>query len=333
MLGRILFGLTLLFFTASLFASTGLRDYQSPNRLAVGAAARSSIISNSSESLYRTTLAREYNMITPENELKWKATEPAQNKFNFSSADVIATFALKNGMKIRGHNLLWGLSNPTWLTQGQYSATQLQSIMENHISKVMTHYRTQFPGIVTTWDVVNELINAGPGIWTPLGKSTDKVTQAFNIASIALKAARAADPSAKLCINEYSLERNGSATNTYKLVSRLKKAGIPLDCVGFQGHLSTGSVTKSQWIASLTAFAKLGVEVHITEFDATNAPPAQYSNAINACLSVPQCKAFITWGFTDKYTWRGTAAHPLPFDEKYNKKPAYDTLKNALATN
>lgn len=309
----------------------GLRNYLSPAQFSIGAAVDASYLNNAGEPIYSQTVNNEYNIITPENDMKWGTIHPSQSTFNFSPGDIVASFAQKNGMHVRGHNLLWGQYNPGWLTNGQFTAAQLQSILENHITTVMTHYRTQFPGIVTTWDVVNEIINAGPGVWAPLGGSGDQVTQAFNISSIALRAARAADPSAKLCINEYSMERSGASTLTYQLVSRLKSAGVPLDCVGFQGHLAGSSVTQDQWLASLTAFNKLGVEVQITEFDVYNAPAGQYTNAINACLALPQCSAFLTWGFTDKYTWLGTSAHPLPFNESYQKKPAYTALDAALS--
>lgn len=312
--------------------SAGLRDRVGTSRPSVGAAVQAARIANNNEPSYTTTLANEYNMVTPENEMKWSSIHPAKNTFRFSSADTIVSFARQNRMHVRGHTLLWGRSNPSWLNNGGYSAQQLKDILVNHITTIMTYYKIKFPGIVTYWDVVNEIMNAGAGVWAPLGGSGDSLTQAFNITSIALKTARAADPTAKLCINEYSMEVNGGSTKTWQLVKRLKQAGVPLDCVGFQGHVGgSRNITKDQWIASLTAFAKLGVEVQITEFDKPGAAPDQYANALQACLAVPQCSAFVTWGFTDKYTWLGTARHPLPFDENYRKKPAWFALDSALA--
>lgn len=310
--------------------ATGLRDYVSPSRMMVGTAI-SSTLSNASEPTYAATAAREYNLMTHENAMKWSTIHPAKNTYHFATANIALAFAKAHGMHMRGHTLLWKNQLPSWLSNGGFSAAQLKTILVDHITTVMTYYRTQYPGIITHWDVVNEIINAGPGIWAPLGGSGDQITQAFNIASIALHAARAADPTVKLCINEYSMEKNAAATKTWQLVKRLKQAGVPLDCVGFQGHIGSANITKAQWIASLTAFTQLGVEVQITEFDTPGASPVQYSNAVNACLAVPQCTAFVSWGFTDKYTWLGTSQHPLPFDEFYQKKPAYDALAAALS--
>ena len=51
--------------------------------------------------------------------------------------------------------------------------------------------------------------------------------------AIALQAARAADPAAKLYINEYNLEYSGAKANSMlSLVSSLKAAGVPLDGIG-----------------------------------------------------------------------------------------------------
>jgi len=42
------------------------------------------------------------------------------------------------------------------------------------------------------------------------------------------------------------------------------------------------------------------------------------------------CTAFLTWGFTDKYTWLGSDKFPLPFDKDYSPKPAWWGMMNSL---
>ena len=52
---------------------------------------------------------------------------------------------------------------------------------------------------------------------------------------------------------------------------------------------------------------------------------------MEACLENPGvCTAFLTWGFTDKYTWLGSGQYPLPFDKNYNPKLAYQSMLNTL---
>src|SRR5689334_2819210 len=63
---------------------------------------------------YTGILRREFNAITPENEMKWDATEPNRNQFNFSNGDRIASQARSQGARLRGHALLWHQQQPGW---------------------------------------------------------------------------------------------------------------------------------------------------------------------------------------------------------------------------
>ena len=56
----------------------------------------------------------------------------------------------------------------------------------------------------------------------------------------AFKWARAADPAAKLYINDYNVEGiNPKSDALYDLVKTLKSQGVPIDGVGFQAHFDT----------------------------------------------------------------------------------------------
>jgi endo-1,4-beta-xylanase len=68
-----------------------------------------------SDTVYSTILDREFNMVTPENEMKWDATEPSQNSFSYSSADQIVAHAQAHNMRIRGHALAWHSQQPGWV--------------------------------------------------------------------------------------------------------------------------------------------------------------------------------------------------------------------------
>src|SRR3954470_461739 len=109
------------------------------------------------DSAYTTILRREFNAITPENEMKWDATEPSRNSFNFSNGDRIANQASSQGARLRGHALLWHQQQPGW-AQG-LSGSDLRSAMINHVTQVATHYK----GKIYAWDVVNEAFADGGG--------------------------------------------------------------------------------------------------------------------------------------------------------------------------
>src|SRR5256885_5709911 len=105
------------------------------------------------DSAYTTIAAREFNMATPENEMKPDATEPNQNQFNFSAGDQVYNWATSHGMRVRGHTLAWHSQQPAWMQR--LSGSALRSAMINHIQGVMAHYQ----GKLAAWDVVNEAFN------------------------------------------------------------------------------------------------------------------------------------------------------------------------------
>ncbi|MEM2612538.1 MAG: endo-1,4-beta-xylanase, partial [Thermoproteota archaeon] len=56
---------------------------------------------------YIEVIAREFNTVTPENEMKFVLIHPFPSVYTFSRADRIVEFAEKHGLKIRGHCLVW----------------------------------------------------------------------------------------------------------------------------------------------------------------------------------------------------------------------------------
>jgi endo-1,4-beta-xylanase len=274
------------------------------------------------DSTYTTIAAREFTMATPENEMKPDATEPTQGTFTFSAGDSVYNWATSHGMKVRGHTLVWHSQLPGWMTSLSGSANVLAG-MKEHINGVMAHYK----GKLAYWDVVNEALNEDGSrradVWqNNIGNSY--IDQAF-------QTARAADPSAKLCYNDYNIE-NWSYAKTqgaYTMVKDLKARGIPIDCVGFQTHFTGGSSLPSSFQTTLANFAALGVDVALTEVDVTNASTTQYAGLTQACMNVARCVGITVWGVRDSDSWR-SGESPLLFDASGNKKAAYTSVLNAL---
>src|SRR5689334_3302367 len=202
------------------------------------------------------------------------------------------------------------------------SGSALRSAMINHIQKVMAHYQ----GKLAYWDVVNEAFNEdGSRRQSNLqGTGNDWIEVAF-------RTARSADPSTKLCYNDYNIE-NWNAAKTqgvYNMVRDFKSRGVPIDCVGFQSHFNSGDPYKSNFRTTLQNFAALGVDVALTELDVQGASATTYANITNDCLAVSRCVGMTTWGVRDSDSWR-SGDTPLLFDGNGNKKPAYTSVLNAL---
>ncbi|KAL4243794.1 Endo-1,4-beta-xylanase A [Abortiporus biennis] len=278
----------------------------------------------------------EFGQITPANSMKWDATEPSRGQFTFTNADAIANLAKKNGQLLRGHNCVWYSQLPSWVSNGGFNAATLTSIIQTHCSTVVGRYK----GSVYSWDVVNEPFN-DDGTWR-----TDVFynTLGTSYVSIALQAARAADPNAKLYINDYNIEgQSAKTTAMLNLVKSLKQQGVPLDGIGLQGHFIVGELPGNLQ-QTLEQFTALGVEVAYTELDirmslpATQASLAQqqkdYQTVVTACTNVPGCVGVTIWDFTDKYSWVPNTfsgqGEACPWDQNLQKKPAYQGIVSGL---
>ncbi|MEU4745188.1 endo-1,4-beta-xylanase, partial [Actinosynnema sp. NPDC023658] len=278
-----------------------------------------------SDSTYSGILSREFDMVTAENEMKMDATEPNQNQFSYGNADRIVNLARSQGKRVRGHTLAWYAQQPGWMQN--MSGTTLRNAMLNHVTQVATYYK----GKIYAWDVVNEAFQDGSS-----GARRDSNLQRTGNDWIeaAFKAARAADPGAKLCYNDYNTDdwSHAKTQAVYRMVQDFKSRGVPIDCVGFQSHFNSQSPVPSNYQTTLQNFTNLGVDVQITELDIEGSGSAQaqnYERVVKACLAVARCAGITVWGIRDSDSWRSSGT-PLLFDGSGNKKAAYTSVLNAL---
>jgi endo-1,4-beta-xylanase len=335
----------------SLCGAQSLGDEADNAGLLVGTAVRPSLLS---ETAYAKTLAHEFNMVEPEDAMKWPALRPDASSFDFRQGDEVVRFAQSHQMKVRGHCLVWDHDNPDWLTKNHFTTRQLSRILHEHITRVMRHYAGQ----VFAWDVINEATDENgsvrdsiwynrPGIGFS-GKGIAYIEQVF-------RWAHQADPHALLFYNEAEGEgMNRKSDAVYAMVKTFKRHGVPIDGVGLEMHvpaIDTDIVSiATDLSANIARLTALGLQVHLTELDVPlplepdgSARPSDlvrqaevYRGIVRACLNNPGCTAIQTWGFTDKYSWIGWHSHhtrgaALPFDQTYQPKAAYRALLDELS--
>ncbi len=284
---------------------------------------------------YRDIVDTHATLVVAENVMKWETTEAAPGEWDFAAADQLAAYAQEHGKKLYGHTLVWHSQLPDWVKT--LDADAMQAAMEEHVRTQVEHFKGQ----VVAWDVVNEAIDDNG---ERRAESPFQATLGDGYIEDAFRVAHEADPDAQLCYNDYDLEAIGIKSDAvYEMVSDLVERDVPIDCVGFQGHLTAGTL-RDDLQENIQRFVDLGLTVRFTEVDVRVHTPASdedlaqqakdYASVVSTCLAVEGCLGVTVWGVTDRYSWiprwfEGYGA-ALLWDEDYQTKPAFDAVVTAI---
>lgn len=302
-------------------------------------------------------LNSQFNSVTPENALKMEHVLREDGTYDFELADFVVEWAVRRGMRVRGHALLWDAETPYILRKRVVKARdrrrEATDIIETHIRTVVGRYA----GRIRTWDVVNEPMDGGE--WGSSGDAFyGKGELGVDYIEVALRAAHAVDPNATLFINEgfgggYDAE-DAKVVGFLALLDYLLQREVPLHGVGIQAHgvLSVHAPDDDNQgaLRLMREVEARGLAVEVTEFDArlrifSDLYPREdayakqgkyYADWVTACLQVQACQGFTTWGVTDGTAWYEwlyvyqwmRVNDPLWWDSEKRSKPAFvDTIR------
>lgn len=298
---------------------------------------------------YRDAVLRDAAMIVPENEMKWRPTQPAARQFNYFNADRIASFAEGNALLLRGHTAVWHQNPPAW-TKDLISSGDGQKLVLDHARELIEHFR----GRVMEWDVVNEAIAPEDGMpdnlrnWAPYSKG------GISFIADCFHAAREADPNANLYYNDYSVyyqNQDQRRDAILGFLEKLKSKGAPIGGFGIQSHLiAKAEFNEVAYRRFLSEVADLGLKIRATELDVSDVrlgPDIELRDTIVAAhtkqyldvlFDEPAVVGLVTWGMTDRFSWLHEGwprkdrlrQRCLPLDENFAKKPMWYAIADAL---
>ena len=289
---------------------------------------------------HRDLLAAHINSLTCENDMKPQPMNPSPGVYTTRPARQIVEFAKSHGMAMRGHTLVWHNQTSPHVFANATRDTLLGRMRE-HIFKMAELFGRDVP----KWDVVNEAVGDGDD---PLRKSPWLEIIGPDYIDHAFRCAHEATPSGTgLFYNDYGDHVPFKRDRICELIRSMRDRGVPVTGVGLQSHWGLDT-SLDDVRRGLDHYAKLGVEIHITELDINVLPgdetsrrPAPDAETMKKLAAMygdafaifRQYRGVITnvttWGIADDSTWldnfpiQGRKNWPLLFDEHHQPKEAF----------
>lgn len=309
----------------------------------------------------RTLILRECEVLTAENQLKWRALEPQSGQWDFGPADRFVQFAHENRLSMRGHCFVWANDRnlPGWVLEqeadyGANGGRALEAAMRDLAERLHGH-----AGQVRSWDVVNEAVLPEDGtlrdtLFTrALGER--HIDLAFHIM-------RERFPKARLVYNDSMTwgQQEAHRTGVLRLLERALSRGVPIDALGIESHLGKAlraPVQELQWYAFLREVQGMGLSVSITELDCSDLAIADSDPAyrdgrvadfvrryLDLTLAFPNVEDVVVWSLADSLGYMNRWSYPdhrrradgLPlrgytYDDQLQPKPMREAIAAAMA--
>lgn len=303
---------------------------------------------------YSDHIIQNYSSVTMENEMKPEAI--LNQAKSIEAGDIVVEYtsrttelldwAKENGLKARGHVLVWHSQTPEWIFHEDFDTNKALVDRDTMLARMESYIKQNFEfleekgyiDMFYAYDIVNEAIEDNGLLRKSKWLETigdDFIWHAFYFAD------KYAPEHVKLYYNDFN--EQFKTEHFVKLAESLvdEDGRSLIDGLGCQGHLYTKD-SIDQYIAMLEAFKATGLEVQITELDIslgtwTNILPATdenlraqgqyYYEFINRIVEgnkagTTNVNGITFWGVSDMMSWRRDRS-PLLFDLKLRPKYAY----------
>jgi len=167
----------------------------------------------------------------------------------------IARWCRDNGVRTKGHPLVWHTVQPRWLKR--YPTDEVEQLLRARVRREVS----DFAGLVDTWDAINEVV-----IMPVFDKDDNAVTRLardkgrLHMIRLAFEEARAANPNVRLLLNDFDM-----STAYECLIEAVLEAGIEVDVLGLQSHMHQGYWGEEKTQRILDRFSRYGLPIHFTE--------------------------------------------------------------------
>jgi endo-1,4-beta-xylanase len=249
-------------------------------------------------------LTENFNYAVHENALKWYDCEKQPNVVDYTVADEIWQICHDNNIPMRGHCIFWEKDEFVMPWLKKLDNDKLRAAVARRAVGVTEHFK----GRITEFDLNNEMIN-GEFFRRRLG---------YGIISEMAWMAKAGNPDAVLCVNDYGILVEGgyNAQSYIDQIENLLANGVPIGGIGCQGHFvstlkndSSGRAAASPEHVQKTLdnLAKFNLPIKITEClfaaDTDQGRAEELRWFFPVCFAHPKVEAIVMWGFWETGHW------------------------------